>query len=281
MASNIVVDPTKGLSLPSFTTTEKNAIVSPVTGAVVYDSTLGQECFYDGSSWITVTSETNSAVKSKTAMSTTGSFTGSISGTTLTITAVGSGSVSVGQVITGTGVTAGTSITGLITGTGGTGTYTVSTSQTVASTTISVNGVDFTGIPSWVKRITVNLSGLSSNGTSGFEVCLGTSGSIEATGYAGGGTRFSTTGAGGAASTTGFLINANLAANEVHGSLTICLVTGNTWAASGCFGGPSATNFMWFTGGGKTLSGTLTQLRVATSNGTDTFDAGTINILYE
>lgn len=66
-----------------------------------------------------------------------GVVTGSISGTTLTVTAVTSGSLSVGSYITGTGVTVGTYITALGTGTGGTGTYTVSASQTVASTTIS------------------------------------------------------------------------------------------------------------------------------------------------
>jgi hypothetical protein len=64
-------------------------------------------------------------------------FTGSISGTTLTVTAVTSGSIGIGSVISGTGVTGGTSITGLISGTGGVGTYTVSASQTVASTTIT------------------------------------------------------------------------------------------------------------------------------------------------
>jgi hypothetical protein len=69
-------------------------------------------------------------------------FTGSISGTTLTVTAVTSGSIGIGSVISGTGVTAGTSITGLISGTGGVGTYTVSASQTVASTTITGTIVD-------------------------------------------------------------------------------------------------------------------------------------------
>jgi hypothetical protein len=64
-------------------------------------------------------------------------FTGSISGTTLTVTAVSSGTITIGQTISGTGVTGGTTITGLGTGTGGTGTYTVSASQTVASTTIT------------------------------------------------------------------------------------------------------------------------------------------------
>jgi hypothetical protein len=63
--------------------------------------------------------------------------TGSISGTTLTVSAVTSGTLAVGTRITGTGITAGTYITVLGTGTGGTGTYTVSASQTVSSGTIT------------------------------------------------------------------------------------------------------------------------------------------------
>jgi len=66
-----------------------------------------------------------------------GVVTGAIETTTLTVSAVTSGSLSVGQTISGTGVTAGTKITALGTGTGGTGTYTVSASQTVSSTTIT------------------------------------------------------------------------------------------------------------------------------------------------
>jgi len=68
------------------------------------------------------------------------SFTGSISGTTLTVTAVASGTVTVGQVLSGTGITSGTLITALGTGTGGNGTYTVQTSQTASSTTITASG---------------------------------------------------------------------------------------------------------------------------------------------
>jgi hypothetical protein len=64
-------------------------------------------------------------------------FTGSISGTTLTVTSVTSGNIGIGSVISGTGVTVGTTITALGSGTGSTGTYTVSVSQTVASTTIN------------------------------------------------------------------------------------------------------------------------------------------------
>ena len=64
-------------------------------------------------------------------------FTGSIATTVLTITGTPTGVIQVGMLISGTGVTAGTTITALGTGTGGTGTYTVSVSQTVASTTIT------------------------------------------------------------------------------------------------------------------------------------------------
>ena len=81
----------------------------------------------------------------------TSSFTGSISGTTLTVSAVASGTILVGAVISGTGVTAGTRITAYGTGTGGTGDYTIDTSQTVSSTAIS--GTSPT-------RITVTNSGI-------------------------------------------------------------------------------------------------------------------------
>jgi len=72
--------------------------------------------------------------------------TGAIAGTTLTVSAVSSGTLYVGQTIQGAGVTANTMITALGTGTGGTGTYTVSTSQTVASETLYA--LNWTVIPS-------------------------------------------------------------------------------------------------------------------------------------
>ena len=96
-------------------------------------------------------------------------FTGSISGTTLTVTAMTSGAVNVGSVISGTGVTAGTTITALVSGTGGTGTYTVSASQTVASTTITGTIVASTitayyqkplGIDSAYVRVNTNSNGM-------------------------------------------------------------------------------------------------------------------------
>jgi len=68
-------------------------------------------------------------------------FTGSISGTTLTVTAITSGAIAIGQTLSGTGITAGTKILAFQTGAGGNineaGTYTLNISQTVASTTIN------------------------------------------------------------------------------------------------------------------------------------------------
>lgn len=73
-----------------------------------------------------------------------GSVTGSITGTTLTVTAVISGALQVGNTLSGTGVTAGTKIIGFLTGTGGTGTYTVSATQTATSTTITATAAVLT-----------------------------------------------------------------------------------------------------------------------------------------
>jgi hypothetical protein len=72
--------------------------------------------------------------------------TGSISGTTLTVSAVTSGTLKIGQTIEGSGVTDGTIITAFGTGSGGAGTYTVSASQTVSSTTIYA--LNWTVLPS-------------------------------------------------------------------------------------------------------------------------------------
>ena len=207
-------------------------------------------------------------------------FTGSISGTTLTVTAVSAGTVQVGQVISGTGVTAGTTITALGTGTGSTGTYTVSASQIVASTTISTVAVDFTGIPSWVKRVTVMFNGVSTNGTSNWLVQLGDAGGIENTGYVSGSTA-ATTSVALSTSTSGFILRFAGAAQLVNGAARLNLLSTNLFVGEGTFYDASGTQGIVTLSGSKTLSDTLTQIRITTVNGTDTFDAGSINILYE
>jgi hypothetical protein len=148
-----------------------------------------------------------------------------------------------------------------------------------AQASTSGTSIDFTGIPSWVKRITVMFDGVSLSGTDSFLIQLGDSGGLETTGYNGGGARFTVSAVAGAAFTTGFSFNNATAATLYSGSVTITKVTGNTWAASGTLGG-SATEFACVLGGTKTLSDVLTQVSV-TRTGTNTFDAGSINILYE
>jgi hypothetical protein len=147
----------------------------------------------------------------------------------------------------------------------------------VAST--SGTSIDFTGLPSWVKRITVMFSGVSTNGTSNYLIQLGDSGGIENTGYLGASSLLST-GAATTNYTTGFGIRCDQAAAVVQGAVILTNITGNTWAASGVTS-RSDTVVTHTTSGNKTLSATLDHVRITTVNGTDTFDAGSINIMWE
>lgn len=144
----------------------------------------------------------------------------------------------------------------------------------VAST--SGTSIDFTSIPSWVKRITVMFSGVSTNGTSNLLIQIG-AGSVTTSGYSSGAWTANTNNS---SSTAGFLLTAVFAAaGTLNGNIQICLQTGNTWVESHSLGSPGTYNSIG--GGFIALSGTLDRIRITTINGTDTFDAGTINILYE
>ena len=149
----------------------------------------------------------------------------------------------------------------------------------VAST--SGTSIDFTGIPSWVRRITVMFNGVSTNGSSNIQIQLGDSGGIETTGYLGSST-YTSTGSTTVAFTTGigFHLSSVGAGVVIAGSVVFNNVNSNIWVASGSV---AMTQFAAFiaTAGNKTLSDVLTQIRITTVNGTDTFDAGSINILYE
>jgi len=154
-----------------------------------------------------------------------------------------------------------------------------------AQASTSGTSIDFTGIPSWVKRVTVVFRGVSTSGTSNWLIQLGTGSTptYATSGYLGGSVRLTdATAIAGANPTAGFSL-AFVSANVVaHGSMTISLVdaSANAWAASGVVGNSNASSTVLH-GGSTALSGALTAVRVTTVNGTDTFDAGTINILYE
>ena len=161
------------------------------------------------------------------------------------------------------------------------GTYTAGTSLVTSATAVSASStsVDFTSIPSWVKRITVMFTGVSTSGTAAKLIQIGDSGGIEDTGYLGTGGSYTGT-AGVTAYTAGFGIRSVLAADVINGVVQICLLTGTTWAAFGNLSRSDGAQ-IFNVAGSKALSDTLTQVRITTANGTDTFDAGTINILYE
>ena len=155
--------------------------------------------------------------------------------------------------------------------------------QSATAKSATGTSVDFTGIPSWVKRITVVLSGVSTNGTSLVQIQLGDSGGFEITDYTS--TIYSTTTAplvGANTSTSGMLAASSVgAASSFTGIMSIVLLnTSNTWVAT-CITSRSTNSLYSTSTSSKSLSGTLTQVRITTVNGTDTFDDGTINIIYE
>jgi len=151
----------------------------------------------------------------------------------------------------------------------------------VAST--SGTSIDFTSIPSWVKRITVMLNGVSTNGTSNLLVQIG-AGSVTSTGYVSGAisAQSTTTSSAAITSTAGFLGTAsiNTAAGLQTGTITLLNITSTTWIASSLVTQTDGTRGA-IGGGTLALGGTLDRVRLTTVNGTDTFDAGSVNILYE
>lgn len=145
-----------------------------------------------------------------------------------------------------------------------------------AQATTSGTSIDFTSIPSWVKRITVMFNGVSTTGTSPEQIQIG-SGSFVTSGYNG---TYWFSGGGGGTFTTGFGIKSSSATDTFYGQMVLSHMGGNLWCASGTVGiltaGISGTM-----GATLQLSGVLDRVRLTTVGGTDTFDAGSVNIMYE
>ncbi len=153
--------------------------------------------------------------------------------------------------------------------------------RATAVATTSGTSIDFTGIPSWVRRITVAINGVSTNGTSAIQIQLGDSGGIETSGYVGG--AFAITGpndCGVANYSTGFALIGLIAAETRHGALILVNPQGNDWLAIGNIFNSGSVH-AGCTQGEKATSATLDRIRLTTINGTDTFDAGSVNIIYE
>lgn len=145
----------------------------------------------------------------------------------------------------------------------------------------SGTAIDFTSIPVWAKKITVQFVGVSTSGTDNIYIQLGDAGGVETTGYLGASTGL----AAGVTSTNytaAFGISLSGAANVVHGSVTLTLEDSAnfTWVASGVLATSNAAATATVAGS-KSLSAALDRVRITTAGGTDTFDAGAINIICE
>ena len=148
----------------------------------------------------------------------------------------------------------------------------------VAST--SGTSIDFTSIPSWVKRITVMFNGVSTNGTSQVQVQLG-AGSVTTSGYLSGSQLLAGTATNAAATSTTGMVSVGGTSNAQSGTFTLTLLNSNKWICTSILVLDNSTNYNIWGAGSVSLSGTLDRVRITTVNGTDTFDAGSINILYE
>jgi hypothetical protein len=156
----------------------------------------------------------------------------------------------------------------------------ITSGTAVAST--SGTSIDFTSIPSYVKRITVMFNGMSTNGSSFLLARVGTSSGFNTTGYD------STASCGGNSgqyhsNTTGFLLvyPTQAASSVFKGIITIATLGSNVWVQSGNVSDSVYQQVNSGSSGSITLSGTLDRIRITTVGGTNTFDAGSINILYE
>ena len=161
------------------------------------------------------------------------------------------------------------------------GAYPLTSGTAVAST--SGTSIDFTSIPSWVKRVTVMFNGVSTNGSSIMQIQLGDSGGVETTSYSAMVSNVQTTSntTRGATATSGFILQHAGGSSEVilGGAAVFSSFGSNSWVCYGAlYVDTSGLNTL---SGIKTLSATLDRVRITTVNGTDTFDAGSINILYE
>jgi len=150
----------------------------------------------------------------------------------------------------------------------------------------TLSSVDFTGIPSWVKRLTLVFNEISTNGASPLTVQIGDSTGFSSSGYIG----ISSVIAGANTTSPNIVTNGyyvrlldSINTELLSGTMTINLITGTTWVSSHvcCQNIAGATPKTAHGAGTKTLTGTLDRVRITTNSGTPTFDAGSINILYE
>jgi hypothetical protein len=148
----------------------------------------------------------------------------------------------------------------------------------VAST--SGASIDFTSLPSWIKKITIIFNEVSGNASSNMLIQLGTgSTSYTTSGYLSTGCVTTTSAVSGGSSTAGFFMFRDTASYGVSGHMVLTNISGNIWISS--HAAKISTTAIINGGGSVTLGAALTAVRITTVNGTDTFDAGSVNLLLE
>ncbi len=160
----------------------------------------------------------------------------------------------------------------------------VSAGLTLATPVATTSGttITFTGIPAGTKQIILMLHGVSTSGTSILLARLGDSGGVEATGYEAGAVNLKT-GVVKADSNIGFALEGAGESGSIrNGSYIFNLESTavNNWTMTGgSYDNSSET--VKAASGSKPLSAELTQIQIIATNGTDTFDAGEVNIAYQ
>jgi hypothetical protein len=278
---------TGALTISKGTTVQQPA--SPVTGMLRYNTTTNAFEGYGGASpaWASVGGGVTSFSAGTTGLTPNTATSGAITlAGTLAIANGGTNSTATptaGAVTYGNGTAhaftaAGTTGQSLVSQGSGTPIWGSSIVSGTAVASTSGTSISFTGIPSWVKRITVMLNNVSTSGSSLVQIQLGTSSGVETTGY------LATTwnaNTGNSAPTTGFVLGTiGGAAYAESGNVVFNLISSNLWVAGGVIARVAIPDTL-LVAGTKTLAGTLDRVVITTVGGTDTFDAGSINILYE
>ena len=156
---------------------------------------------------------------------------------------------------------------------------------TLATEQASTSGtaITFSSIPAGVRRITIMFKGVSVSGTDNIIFQIGDTDGVENSGYLGSATGLTQASAVGVVNyTTGFGITNGSASNVMHGQITLTLEDASdfTWTAMGCFGLSDSASWVGIAGS-KSLSAVLDRVVITTLAGSDTFDAGVINVSYE
>lgn len=273
-SGNATVSATGSFTPPVGTTGQRPA--TPATGMMRYNTSTTAFEGYNGSAWGNLT-PASAAVASI-----------SFGSTGLTPNTATTGAVSVAGTLAvangGTGLASAGALGNVLTSNGTTWSSTTPVSTGITSgTAVSASGtaVDFTSLPSTVKRITVMLSGLSTNGSSDYWVQLGTAASFASSGYVGYCARQGLSQNAYTAFSFSYVIASSITSSYLFsGNIYITNITGNTWTITGQITDSSGTASFMNSAGYVPLSAILTRIRI-TSATPDTFDSGTINIFYE